>query len=170
MDTFETIKTMLAVRSYRKEQIPSHVVTRIVEAGRLTGSSMNTQQWDFIIIQDPETLKKLGQLASTGSYLANAALAIAVVVPDSPTGYIDGTRAAQDMMLAAWGEGIGSNWIGNVNTAPIKQLLNVASDRLVLTIMAFGYPAQQLGRGRKKRKALAEIAHTEKLGQAYRPT
>ena len=53
MDTFETIKTMLAVRSYRKEQIPPHVVTRIVEAGRLTGSSMNTQQWDFIIIHVP---------------------------------------------------------------------------------------------------------------------
>src|SRR5690606_26295350 len=122
---YDAIRTMLAVRSYTDKPIPADVVTRIVEAARLTGSSRNRQEWDFVVVQDKETLRRLGELASTGSYMGGAALAIAVVVPEGTTGYIDGSRAAQTMMLAAWGEGIGSNWVGNVNTPQIRQLLKI---------------------------------------------
>jgi nitroreductase len=167
MDAFNAIKTMLAVRDYQAEPIPVELVTRIVEAARLTGSSRNQQHWDFVVSQDPQTLKKLGELAPTGPYIARAPLAIAVVVPENPTGYIDGARAAQDMMLAAWAEGVGSNWVGNVNTDPIKRLLDIPQDRLVLTIIPFGYPTRKLGRGRKARKPLREIAHQEKFSRPY---
>lgn len=167
MNVFDGIRTMLAVRNYRTEKIPAEVVTRIVEAGRLTGSSRNQQQWDFIVIQEPETLKRLGGLASTGSFIANAPLAIAIVVPEAPVGYIDGARAAQDMMLAAWEAGVGSNWVGNVNTNAIKELLDVPDDRMIVTILPFGYPTQPVGKGKKKRKPLAEVAHAEKFGQPF---
>jgi nitroreductase len=168
MNVFKAVKTLLAVRRYRQEPIPDEVITRIVEAARLTGSSRNSQQWDFVIIRQPDTIQQLGQLASTGSFIAQAALAIAVVVPESPTGYIDGARAAQDMMLVAWDEGVGSSWVGNVNTEPIKALLNIPAERMVLTILPFGYPAQAVGQGIKARKPLAEIAHQETFGQPYR--
>jgi len=167
MKTFEAIKTMLAVRSYQDKPIPADVVTRIVEAGRLTGSSKNTQQWDFVVVQNRETLQKLGRLAASGSYIAQAPLAIAVVVPNSTVGHIDGARATQDMMLAAWAKGIGSNWVGNVNTEPIKTLLNIPQDKMVLNIIPFGYPTETVGQGVKKRKPLAKVAHREKLGQPY---
>lgn len=167
MNTFETIKTMLAVRDYRSQPIPPEVVSRIVQAARLTGSSMNRQEWDFIVIQDKQTLQQLGQLASSGRYIAGAPLAIAVVVPDWPWGQIDGARAAQDMMLVAWEEGIGSNWVANVNSDAVKELLQVPRERVVLTIIPFGYPVQKVGQGRKKRKPLAEIAHAEKFGRPY---
>lgn len=167
MKTFEAIKTMLAVRSYQDKPIPADVVTRIVEAGRLTGSSQNTQQWDFVVVQNRETLQKLGQLASSGAYIGQAPLAIAVVVPNSTVGHIDGARATQDMMLAAWEEGIGSNWVGNVNTEPIKTLLNIPQGKMVLNIIPFGYPTETVGQGVKKRKPLAEVAHREKFGQPY---
>jgi nitroreductase len=167
MDVFKAIKTMLAVRSYQTKSIPPEVVTRIVEAGRLTGSSRNTQQWDFVVIQDETMLEKLGELATSGRFIGAAPLAIAVVVPEGPTGYIDGTRATQDMMLAAWGEGIGSNWVGNVNTDEIKNVLGIPAERMVLTIIPFGYPVEKIGAGIKKRKALTEVAHTEQFGHAY---
>ncbi len=169
MEIFEAIKTMLAVREYRSEPVPLDVVTRIVEAGRLTASAMNRQPWDFVVIREPRTLQRLGELASTGSYIAQAPVAIAVVVPDSTWGPIDGARAVQDMMLAAWGEGIGSNWVGNANTEEIKNLLNVPGDRVVLTVIPFGYPAEELGQGRKNRKPLADVTHAERFGQPYTP-
>lgn len=168
METFEAIKTLLAVRSYQGKLIPAEVITQVVEAARLTGSSRNKQHWDFIVIQNQETLQKLGELASTGPYIADAPLAIAVVVPDAPVGYIDGARAAQDMMLAAWEAGLGSNWVGNVNTNDIKQLLHIPLDKMLLTIIPFGYPAQAVGRGHKDRKALTEVAHAERFGQPYK--
>jgi nitroreductase len=167
VEVFQAVKTMLAVRSYRNESIPDELVTRIVEAGRLTGSSRNRQPWDFVVVRNPETLRRLGELASTGSYIAGAPLAIAVVVPDSPVGYMDGARATQDMMLVAWEAGVGSNWVGNVNTEPIKKLLNVPQDRMVLNIIPFGYPTEALGQGIKDRKPLAEVAHAERFGNPY---
>ena len=164
MQVNDAIRTMLAVRSYTEQPIAEESLLRIVEAARLTGSSRNRQQWDFVVVRDRARLKQLGSLASTGPYIADAALAIAVVVPEGPGGYIDGARAAQDMMLAAWGEGIGSVWVGNTDTPEIKALLGVPAGKMVLTVIPFGYPTKQLGKGKKQRKALSEIAHAETLG------
>jgi nitroreductase len=165
---FATVKSMLAVREYKPEAIPADVITRILEAARLTGSSRNRQQWDFVVVQQKDALQKLGELASTGSYLRDAPLAIAVVTPEAPVGYIDGARAAQDMMLVAWEEGVGSNWVGNMNRPEVKELLGVPQEKMVLTVLAFGYPAKKIGAGKKTRKALSEIAHAERFGNAYR--
>ena len=167
MDVFEAVETMLAVRSYRDEPIPDEMVTRILEAGRLTASSKNQQHWDFIAIREPQRLERLGELARTGGYIAGAPLAIAVVVPEKPVGYMDGARAAQDMMLVAWEAGVGSNWVGNANTDAIKDLLNVPQDRLVLTVIPFGYPVEEIGQGIKDRKPLTEVAHSEHFRQPY---
>lgn len=168
MEVFECVKTLLAVRRYRDEPIPDDVVERIVEAGRLTGSSRNQQHWDFVVVRERGTLRRLGELARTGPYIADAAVAMAVVVPDGPVGYIDGARATQDMMLVAWEAGVGSNWVGNVNTDEVKQLLQVPADRMVLNVIPFGYPTQERGAGIKDRQPLAEVAHEEKYGQPFR--
>lgn len=168
METFQAVKTMLAVRSYRDRPISDEDVTRILEAGRLTASSQNRQHWDFIALRDRERLRQVGRMARSGGYIADAALAIAVVVPDGPVGYMDGGRAAQDMMLVAWEAGIGSNWVGNVNTGEIKELLDVPQERLLLTIIPFGYPTREIGDDvTKNRKPLAEVAHEEVYGQPY---
>jgi nitroreductase len=169
MDVFEAVKTMLAVRSYKEDPIPGEIIHRLVEAGRLTASAMNRQHWDFVVVQDRRTLQKLGDLASTGGYIAGAPLAIAVAVPDSFLGHIDGARAAQDMMLVAWQAGIGSNWVGKVNTPEIKELLNLPEERMVLTVIPFGYPAAAVGQGLKDRKPLSEVAHAERYGRPYPP-
>ena len=57
MDVFEAVRTLLAVRSYRDTPIPAAVVLRIVEAGRLTGSGMNSQPWHFIVVRDRTALR-----------------------------------------------------------------------------------------------------------------
>jgi nitroreductase len=168
MQVFDAVRTMLAVRQYQDRPIPDDVVMRILEAARLTASSRNRQEWDFVVVRDKEKLRQIGQRASTGGYIAQAPLAVAVVVPEGPVGYIDGTRAAQDMMLAAWGEGVGSVWVGNVDKAEIKALLAVPADRMILTIIPFGYPTAKLGAGKKARKPLEEIAHSEQFGHPYR--
>jgi nitroreductase len=168
MDVSKAVKTMLAVRKYQDKPIDDATVKRIVEAGRLTGSSRNRQQWDFVVVRDRAKLKRLGALAQTGGYIADAALAIAVVVPDAPVGYIDGARATQDMMLAAWGEGIGSNWVGNMNKPEVKALLGVPEEKMILVVIPFGYPAEKLVAGKKNRKPLAEVAHAETFGVPFK--
>ncbi len=76
MEVFDAVKTVLAVRQFQPTPVPDAVVNRIVEAGHLTGSSMNRQPWHFIVVRDPALLQQLGGLARTGPYIAEAPLAV----------------------------------------------------------------------------------------------
>jgi nitroreductase len=80
MDVFEAVRTVLAVRSYQDKPVPPDIVRRIVEAGRLTGSSMNGQPWHFVVVEDRVMLRRLAAAAATGPYIAQAPLAIVVVI------------------------------------------------------------------------------------------
>jgi nitroreductase len=167
MEVFEAVRTMLAVRRYLDRAVPEAIVQRIVEAGRLTGSAMNLQPWHFIVVQDRDTLRRLGALARSGPYVAEAPLAIVVVIDRTGYAVSDASRAIDSMMLTAWAEGVGSNWVGFGNLEKVNALLGIPSDRDVLAILPFGYPADRIGRGKKKRKALRAVAHRERYGQPF---
>ena len=79
----------------------------------------------------------------------------------------DASRAIQDMILAAWAEGVGSNWAGFHHLEPVKPLLGIPDEFDVLAIVPLGYPTQTLGKGAKKRKALGEVAHREQWGHPF---
>jgi len=167
MTVFDAIQTMLAVRTYAGQPIPPDAVQRIVAAGWLTGSSMNRQPWHFVVVEDRDTLRQLGALAPSGPYIADAALAIAVVVERTTFAVSDASRAIQSMMLAAWAEGIGSNWGGFHGLDAVKPVLNVPETLDLFAIIPFGYPAQAVGKGKKQRKPLATVAHHERFGQPF---
>lgn len=168
METYEAIRTMLAVRQYQDRPIPTDIVHRIVEAARLTGSSRNGQPWHFIVIQDRDRLQHLGSLTRTGPYTAQSALAIVVAVErSSPYGMSDASRAIQSMMLTAWEEGIGSNWAGFANLDEVTTYLEIPSDFQVIAVVPFGYPVNRIGKGKKNRKPLSEIAHEERWSQPF---
>lgn len=167
MNVFEAIRTLLAVRSYRDKPVPDAVTRRIVEAGRLTGSGMNRQPWHFIVIRDRETLRGLGALASSGPYVAQAPLAIVVATDKTRFAVSDASRAIQSMLLAAWADGVGSNWVGFGGLEKVKALLDIPGHLEVLAILPFGYPARAVGRGKKQRKPLREVAHLERYGRPF---
>ena len=168
MDVFEAVRTLLAVREYQDRPVPDDVVQRIVESAHLTASSINKQPWHFVVVQERATLRRLGELATTGPYTAGAALSIVVAVEKaSRFGVSDASRAVQDMMLVAWENGVGSNWVGFSNLDEIGALLGIPSKYEVLCIVPFGYPARTLGRGKKQRKPLAEVVSRERYGQPF---
>jgi len=165
MNVFETVSTVLAVRAFQSTPISSEQIRRILEAGRLTGSGSNQQPWHFIVVDDSIELQKLAEVAKSGPYIAQAPLAIVIVVDRSPLAVSDGSRAIQSMILTAWSEGIGSNWVGYIGMKGVNELLNIPNNLDVLAILPFGYPVKQLGQGKKKRKALSEVASHGKYGK-----
>jgi len=167
METFEAIRTVLAVRRFKETPIPEPIVRQIVEAGHLTASSMNGQPWHFLIIQDRETLRQLGSLAPTGPYIAQAPLAIIVAMEHSPYALSDASRAIQSMILTAWSQGIASNWVGFDNLPNINPSLGIPQEISILAILPFGYPVDTIGKGQKKRKPLNEVAHRERWSEAF---
>ncbi len=168
MDAFEAIRTILAVRSYQDTPVPEEVVRRIIEAARLTASSINLQPWHFVVVEEKETLRQLGRMAKTGPYIADAALAVVVAIEkDNRFGVSDASRAIQDMMLTAWDDGVGSNWVGFGGLDAASRLLGIPAGMEVLAIIPFGYPIEAIGRGIKKRKPLNEVVSRERYGQSF---
>jgi len=164
LDTFECIRSRLEVKEFRGGRVPEEVVAKILEAGRLSPSAMNLQPWVFIVVRGRDKLKRLGELATTGRYIQDSDFVVVVVTdPENPYHKIDGARAVQNMMLAAWNEGVGSRWVGGIKREEVKQYLNIPQDMYVLTIIPFGYPARKIC-GRKRRKSLREIAFSEVFG------
>lgn len=167
MDTYETIRTVLAVRAFRDTPLPEELVHEIVEAGRLTASSINGQPWHFIVVRERETLRRLGSLARTGPYIAQAALAVVVATSESKYAVSDASRAIQSMILAGWSRGAASNWVGFFGLDAVKPMLGIPEELAVFAIVPFGYPVRPVHGGRKNRKPLGEVASTERFGQPF---
>lgn len=165
---FEAVRTVLAVREYQDRTIPDEVLDRIVEAGHLSASSMNLQPWHFVVVRGRRSLRDLGGLVRTGPYIAGAAAAIVVAHErESRFGVSDCSRAVQSMMLAAWADGVGSNWAGFGGLEQVREHVGLPDSYDVLAVIPLGYPARPVGKGRKKRKPLGEVASAERYGTPY---
>lgn len=167
MEVYEAVHTVLAVRAFQEKPVPANIVAQIIDAGRLTASSMNRQPWQFILVDERDTLQKLGAIARTGPYIAQAALAIVVVVEKTEFAVSDASRAIQSMILTAWSEGVGSNWVGFMGLEGVNNLLGIPPDRAVLAILPMGYPSTVIGKGKKNRKPLAEVAFHGYFGKPF---
>jgi len=166
---FEAARTVLAVREYQDREIPDDVLTRIVEAGHLSASSMNRQPWHFVVVRDRRALRDLGGLVRTGPYIAGSAAAIVVAYErDSRFGVSDASRAIQAMVLTAWADGVGSNWTGFGGLNGVREYVGLRDGYEVLSVVPFGYPTRALGKGKKNRKPLAEVASAERFGAPFR--
>jgi len=167
VDVFDAIQTLLAVRQYQDKPVPERVTRKVVEAGRLTASGMNSQPWHFVVVQDRDSLRQLGTLVKTGPYIAGAPVAIVVAVDRTPLAVSDASRAIQDMLLTAWSEGVGGNWSGFGSLTGVGELLGIPAELDVLAVLPLGYPAASIGKGKKNRKPLSEVAHREHWGQPF---
>ena len=84
MDVYQCIRSRRTVREYKPDSIPQELGRKILQAGRWAPSSSNTQKWHFIVVQNRDTLAALGKIATHGTFIGDAPLAIAVVMDDSP--------------------------------------------------------------------------------------
>ncbi len=168
MDVFDAVRTVLAVRSYQDKALPQDTVRRIVEAGQLTASSQNRQPWHFVVVQDRQMLKRLSEVVTTGRYIEQAPLAVVVAIERNKFAVSDGSRAVQSMILAAWSEGVGSNWTGFMGPEGVKPLLGIPEGMDVLAVLPFGYPADQRTQGKKNRKPLSQVASLNRFGQSFK--
>jgi nitroreductase len=167
-DVFQAVRTVLAVRRYTSDAVSADVIARIVEAGRLSGSSINLQPWHFVVIEDRAALRQIGAVVRSGRYTADAAFAIVVVVEkDSVFAVSDASRAIQNMILTAWSEGVASNWVGFGPMPEVEKLVGAPKTFEGLAVVPFGYPGSKLGRGRKTRKPLGAVVSRERFGTPF---
>ena len=142
MDTYQSILTLRSVRQFDLSRpIEEATLHRILQAGRMSGSSKDSQPWWFIVVTDRAALQALSQTGDYAQHLAGAAAAIAIVFdPKFYRGEFDSGRAAQNMMLAAWNDGLGSCIASMHREDDCKTVLGVPRELRLQHILSFGYP------------------------------
>ena len=137
MDTFLAIASRRDERSYAQRALPEQVVTRILDAGRLAGSARNRQPWRFLVAADRDAL---AELVYAPANVRSAALAVVVAVTGGGPIEFDAGRAVQNMLLAAWNEGVISCPNGMPEPDRVKKLLALEPEERPVVALSFGYP------------------------------
>ena len=144
---WEAIRSIRVIRGFEDRPLEDVHLERILRAGRRAGSSKNLQRWTFIVCRDRAHLEALAAVGPWAGHLAGAALAIALVTPDSrapgaPLSIeFDLGRAAENMVLAAWELGIGSVPATVYEHDLARRLLGYPDDQRCEYLLSFGYPA-----------------------------
>ncbi|MGA2926309.1 MAG: nitroreductase family protein [Solirubrobacteraceae bacterium] len=141
MDVMLAVASKREVRDYNSRAVPADVERRILEAGRVAGSSRNTQARRFIVVADPDRREQLADAVYAPGNVRGATLMVAIVAwGRGPTAF-DVGRAAQNMMLAAWEDGVGSCPNGIADPDQAARILALSEPERAVIVITFGYPA-----------------------------
>ncbi|WP_322796581.1 nitroreductase family protein [Tepidiforma sp.] len=154
-------------RAFLPQPISDESLRRILRAGRMTPSSKNSEPNRFIVVRSPEGKRALANLSPMAQWLADAAVVIVIAqVREHP---FDAGRCAQNMMLAAFNDGIGS-CPAHLPEEALRELLAIPPDVFINRVIGFGYidpenagPPPAVAR---RRKPLEELVHSERWGQS----
>lgn len=170
MEVYDAVRTRLTVRTFKPDPVPEELVMKLLRAGQWSPSSRNLQPWHFILIRDRDTLRRIGSIATSGQFGAEASMAIAIAMEDAARLELDAGRALQQMELVAWAEGLGTCFVGlrvAEQNQSVKELLGIPENVELETILPFGYREEGLRGTSRLRKPLSEVAHDERFGRSY---
>ena len=169
MELYQCIRSRLTVREFKPDPVPERVIRRMLQAARWAPSARNRQPWNFVVIQNRDTLAQIGSIASSGGFIGGAPLAVAVVMDRGGRPEFDAGRSLQQMELAAWSLGVGGCVAGvrGEENDKVKELLSIPDDKELVAMVAFGYPSDEATARTKARKPVSEFAHSERYGQSY---
>jgi nitroreductase len=139
VDAYLAIASRREVRRYSERPVPEEVQRRIVDAGRVSGSAANRQPWRFVWVTDRGRLE---QLVYEAGNVRGCAFAVAVAVSGKGPASLDAGRASQNMLLAAWNEGLGSCPNGMPDRAAAGDALELSEGEEPAIVLTFGYPAR----------------------------
>ena len=145
MHVWDAIQTKRAIREFRAEALRSDHIDRILNAGRRSQSSKNSQPWHFIAVQKKESLAQLAETGAGMGHVAGCALCVVIVVPTENERtlwhFFDSGQSAAYMQLAATEIGIGS-CLGTIyEPDSAAAILGIPDGYQTRLVISFGYPA-----------------------------
>ena len=162
MDAYRAIVDKRDQRAFLDRPIPEESLRRILQAGRMTGSSKNVEPNRFVVVRDRALLEALAATSPFARWIARSA--VTIVIAQTREHPFDAGRCAQNMMVAAWNDGIGS-CPAHVSEPGLAKLLGIPDDLAINRVIGFGYidpvraaPPASVAR---RRKPLTELVHWE---------
>ena len=162
MEAKDCILSKRDSRSYSGQTISEETLQGILQAGRMSGSSKNTQPWGFIVIQDDAQKAAIAGCGDFAQHVPAAPLVIVVVLTPGGSGF-DAGRAAQNMMLAAWNEGTTSCPVAMHKRECAQDVLGLPEGHTAAMLLAFGYPESEESRHRGiARNSMTDLVHQDR--------
>jgi nitroreductase len=162
MDAYRAVVDKRDQRVFLPKPLPEESLRRILQAARMTGSSKNAEPNRLVVVRERERLKALAALSPFGKFLGYAACVI--VIAQTERHEFDAGRCAQNMMVAAWNDGIGS-CPAHLPEGEVAKLLGIPPSMHVNRQVAFGYvdPARAKAPPgvARTRRPLDELVHWE---------
>ena len=154
MDAIQNIKSRISVRQFSQKDISQEDLQTILEAGMAGPSCVNSRDWSFIVVRDKEMLNKMADANGRPAQPLRGAQVGILVCGDLERAFqgapdywvVDGSIAAQNMILAANALGIGSVWLGTWpqmdRVKAQSALFGLPETQVPHSIIAFGYPLE----------------------------
>ena len=173
VDAVEEVRKVRQARLFEPRPVSDDVLATLLEVARWTGSSRNTQPWEFVVIRDKEQLRRVSELRPPINWLADAPLAIAIVLKgesDLSEAYDEG-RLTERLLIAArlLGLGGGVAWFGDAaQQAEGKAILGIPAEKVSRQVIAIGYPTtlkdHRSNANIGGRKPLSELVSYDRYG------
>ncbi len=152
---FDLLKNRRSIRKYQPKAVDKEKILKIVHAALMSPASKRSNSWEFIVVEDRNTLEKLADSRPHGAQmLKDAALGIVVIADTTKSDiwFEDASIASIIIQLQAQDLGLGSCWVQMYNRQKddftsagkyIKNLLDIPENYDVLNIVSIGYPDEE---------------------------
>lgn len=154
MSINELIKKRRSIRKFRQKKIPRDNLVKLVDNARLAPSAANLQPWNFVIIDENDLCEEIFSALTWAGYVkpkrnpqeGEKPVAYIIIIINKTINennyQHDCGAAAENIILSALEEGIGSCWLGAINRDKIRKILKLPEEYIVDTVIALGYPLE----------------------------
>jgi nitroreductase len=155
MDIFEAIHTRRSIRQFTGGEVSRETERKLLSAAMCAPSAGNAQPWQFVVLRDRALLDRVPDIHPHALMTKQASLGILICGDprlEKHKGFWvqDCSAAAQNLLLAAHGAGLGAVWTGvhpdAVRVDAFRRLLGLPEAVIPFAFVPIGPPAQQLAR------------------------
>jgi nitroreductase len=151
MDVYDAILKRRSIRRFKQRDIPFEVLKKLVNAARMAPSGGNLQPWEYVVVAEEELLEKVFSTlrwenitkggAPPKEKMPTSFIIVLINREIKPEGgEYDVAMAAQNIMLTALEEGVGTCCIGPIDKDRLKEILKIPEMYEIALVIALGYP------------------------------
>ncbi len=153
MELMEAIRTRRSIRKFEDRDIPKEMIREILDAAMMAPSAGNSQPWQFVVVNDRETLDATKDIHPHLKMVTQAKVGILLCADlslEKFPGYWtqDCSAAMQNMLLAIHGLGLGAVWTGvypmEDRVKAFTTMFNLPEKVIPLGFVPIGWPAQTI--------------------------
>jgi nitroreductase len=166
MDFFEVVNTRASCRAFAPCTVKGEDITQILDTARRAPTAFTVQPWHFIVIRNPESITKLGEVQDCN---AQASAAIVAVGDPAMSDFWkeDLSAAIENMHMACTALGYASLWVAVLpeKEAIVRSVTGIPDELQPLAILPIGAAQEPVIQA--ERKPLSSMAHDETFGQPW---